>query len=135
MSNNYRKGRQIRAGRFRFDQAVVTDCWLWLLLTARGKGWKGGINGPRGGLRSYAQQAALYAMFRAGIGNPAFPPSGPSRHLIRNMKARGHWSMAVDVSEPQQLIRIASKLGVALHTPYPNEPWHVEAKRPFTVPK
>jgi hypothetical protein len=74
-------------------------------------------------------------MFRAGVGNPAFPPNGPSRHLIRNMKARGHWSMAVDVSEPQQLIRIASKLGVALHTPYPNEPWHVEAKRPFTVPK
>ena len=29
MSNNYRKGREIRRGRYRFDQAVVTDCWLW----------------------------------------------------------------------------------------------------------
>ena len=74
-------------------------------------------------------------MFRAGVGAPAFPPNGPSRHLIRNVKKKGGWYQAVDVSNPEELIAIAGRMGVKLHRPYPHEPWHVEAAKPFYAPK
>lgn len=123
-----------RKGRYRFDQARVTFAWLWLLTECRRRGWKGGINGQRGGLRTYAMQAALYALFLSGRGAPAFPPNGPSRHLIRNVGVDG-WKQAVDGSEIDELIRIAGELGVRLHRPYAHEPWHVEALEPFDAPE
>lgn len=128
-----RRARRLRRGRYRFDQAVVTGEWLALLLWARRHGgWKGGVNGKRGGLRTYAQQASLFALFKSGLGAPAFPPNGPSRHLIRNVRDHG-WKQAVDVSDPEGLIRAAAKRGVVLHRPYQGEPWHVEAKKPFAA--
>lgn len=126
-----RKKRRLRGGRYRFDQAVVSGEWLALLLWARREGgWNGGVNGKRGGLRTYAQQASLFALFKAGLGSPAFPPSGPSRHLIRNVRGRG-WKQAVDVTDPEGLIGAAAKRGVVLHRPYSGEPWHIEATKPF----
>jgi hypothetical protein len=124
-----------RMKRYKFGQASVNRTWYWLLHGARRRGWQGYINGPRGGLRTYLQQAQLYALYRSGRGAPAFPPNGPSRHLIRNVKKKGQWSMAVDVTGAEQLIRIAENMGVRLHRPYPHEPWHVEAVKPFRCPK
>jgi hypothetical protein len=121
--------------RYKFGQASVNRTWYWLLHGARKRGWQGYVNGPRGGLRTYLQQAQLYALYRAGRGAPAFPPNGPSRHLIRNVKKKGQWSMAVDVTGAEQLIRLAENMGVQLHRPYPHEPWHVEASKPFRCPK
>lgn len=119
---------------YRFDEAKINGLWYVLLKKARRKGWDGHINGPRGGARTYAQQASLWAAYLAGRGNPAFPPWGPSRHLRRNISTGKRWKLAVDVSDPQGLIRAAAKLGVRLHTPYPHEPWHVEAVEPFSFP-
>lgn len=121
--------------RYSFGQAKVNRSWYWLLMGARRRGWVGSINGPRGGLRTYLQQAQLYALYRSGRGAPAFPPNGPSRHLIRNVKKMGQWSAAVDVSDPVGLINAAAKMGVRLHRPYPHEPWHIEAAKPFSAPK
>lgn len=121
--------------RYSFGEAKVSRSWLWLLTEARKAGWRGWVNGPRGGLRTYLQQAQLFALYRSGKGAPAFPPNGPSRHLIRNVKKKGGWYQAVDVSDPQGLIAAAKKKGVELHRPYPHEPWHIEAKKPFYAPK
>ena len=121
--------------RYKFGEATVPRSWLWLLRKARHRGWNGWVNGPRGGLRTYAQQASLYALYKAGRGAPAFPPWGPSRHLVRNVKKKGGWYAAMDVSDPEGLIDAAAKLGVRLHRPYPHEPWHVEAVKPFYAPK
>ena len=129
-----RARRELRRRRHRFDHATVTWDWLWVLTECRRRGWRGGVNGRRGGLRTFAMQASLYALFLAGKGAPAFHPRGPSRHLIRNVKKRGGWSQAVDCTDPEGLIRQARELGVTLHRPYPHEPWHVEAKRRFRAP-
>lgn len=120
---------------YRFDQGRVTRPWLWLLRRARSRGWDGSLYGPRTGLRTYRQQLALWNAYQNGVGAPAFPPWGPSRHLIRNVRRHGKWYQAVDTNDVGELIAIARNLGVSLHTPYGNEPWHVEARRPFTAPR
>ena len=68
-------------------------------------------------------------------GIPAFPPWGPSRHLVRNVRRVGTWYQAVDTSDVPRLISIARGMNVSLHTPYGNEPWHVEARRSFGPPR
>jgi hypothetical protein len=120
---------------FRFDLGRVTKPWLWLLKSARRAGWNGRLAGSRTGLRTYAQQNSLYQAFLNGTGAPAFPPNGPSRHLIRNVKRRGRWAQAIDTQDVGTLIRIARRKGVHLHTPYSNEPWHVEATGYFRQPR
>lgn len=120
---------------YKFGPGKVRGSW-WLLLTrARKHGWKGNLTGPRSGGRTYVMQAGLYALYRAGIGAPAFPPGGPSRHMLRNIRGRKHWKQAVDVSDPQGLIRAAKKAGVELHQPYASESWHIESKRRFNARK
>lgn len=121
--------------RYRFDQGRVGRAWLWLLRSARHRGWTGRLAGPRTGLRTYAQQASLWRAYQNGTGAPAFPPWGPSRHLIRNVKPRGTWYQAVDTQDVSRLVRIARGLGVSLHVPYSREPWHVEARRSFGAPR
>lgn len=121
--------------RYRFDFGSVTRSWHWLLRNARRRGWRGSLYGHSTGLRTYAQQAALWNAYQNGTGNPAFPPWGPSRHLIRNVTRVGRWYQAVDTSYVPDLIRIARGLGVSLHTPYSGEPWHVEATRAFSPPR
>ncbi|HXH97814.1 MAG TPA: peptidoglycan-binding domain-containing protein [Gaiellaceae bacterium] len=121
----------------RFDQASVAEPWHELLFNCRGAGWGGGVNGRRGGARTYAMQLALWQLWRQGRGAPAFAPNGPSRHLRRNIDRLGGWAQAVDVTRPEDLIRLARGFGADLHQPYPTEPWHVEARRPFSfgIPK
>lgn len=132
----FRLRRQYRRQRHHFGSGTVNFTWLWLLESARRHGWKGALNGPSTGLRTYNQQAKLYNLFITGKGAPAFPPNGPSRHLEKNVKRLGQWSQAVDVSDPEGLIRAARKFGVRLHRPYlPQEPWHVEAAHKFHAPK
>lgn len=121
--------------RYRFDAGVVSRSWHWLLRSARNRGWRGTLYGPRTGLRTYAQQAALWNAYQSGRGAPAFPPWGPSRHLIRNVGRVGRWYQAVDTNDVGTLIRIARGLGVSLHVPYAGEPWHVEARRRFSPPR
>jgi hypothetical protein len=121
--------------RYRFDQGKVGRAWLWLLRAARNRGWSGHLAGPRTGLRTYAQQNQLWRAYQNGTGAPAFPPWGPSRHLIRNVKRRGTWYQACDTQDVPRLITIARRLGVSLHRPYGHEPWHVEARRPFGAPR
>jgi hypothetical protein len=120
--------------KFRFDRGKVTRPWLWLLRTARREGWSGHLAGTRTGLRTYQQQLELWNAFQNGTGAPAFPPWGPSRHLIRNVQARGRWYMAIDTQDVPRLIQIARRHGVRLHRPYSNEPWHVEAVQKFHAP-
>ena len=74
----------------------------------------------------------LYKKFLRG-GPGAFHPNGPSRHMRENVAKRGQWFHAVDVSRPGELVRVARGLGVDLHAPYPDEPWHIEAKAPFAL--
>jgi hypothetical protein len=121
--------------RYRFDLGRVGRSWLWLLRGARSRGWDGSLYGPRTGLRTYAQQASLWNAYQNGTGAPAFPPWGPSRHLVRNVRRVGTWYQAVDTSDVSGLIRIGRNMGVSLHTPYGNEPWHVEARRSFGPPR
>ncbi len=121
--------------RYRFDFGSVTRPWLWLLRAARRRGWRGSLYGERTGLRTYQQQLQLWNDYQAGRGAPAFPPWGPSRHLIRNVARVGRWYQAVDTSYVPDLIRIARGLGVSLHLPYSGEPWHVEATRSFSAPR
>lgn len=119
---------------YRFGAGRVTKPWLWLLKGARRAGWRGTLAGPRTGLRTYAQQASLYRAYLNGTGAPAFPPNGPSRHLLRNVKRLGRWAQAIDTQDVYTLIRYASRKGIRLHLPYSNEPWHVEARSYFRQP-
>lgn len=109
-----------------FKGARVTPEMKSLLVEAKRLGWKGSLNGPLSGIRTYQQQNQLYQKFLNG-GPPAFAPGGESRHELDNVEELGPLSMAVDVSKPNQLIKIAKKLGVNLVAPYPDEPWHIEA--------
>ncbi len=120
--------------RYRFDLGSVDRAWLWLLRTARRAGWSGHLAGSRTGLRTYAQQAALYQLFLEGRGAPAFPPWGPSRHMIHNVMRLGTWAQAVDTQDVGTLISIARRHGIHLHTPYASEPWHVESTTHFSAP-
>lgn len=117
---------------YRFDNgAKVNGLWYVLLKRARRHGWNGKLTGPRSGARTYAMQLSLWLLYKAGRGAPAFPPNGPSRHLRRNIGRGKRWKQAVDVSDAPGLIKAAAELGVKLHRPYPHEPWHVEAVKPF----
>jgi len=120
--------------KFRFDNGYVTRPWLWLLRMARRRGWTGHLLGSSSGLRTYAQQNALWQAYQNGTGNPAFPPWGPSRHLIRNVRSHGLWYQAIDTQDVTRLRRIARNHGVHLRVPYSNEPWHVEARYRFHAP-
>lgn len=122
-----------------YGQATVS-VEMWALLTrCRRLGWKGSVDGLRGGSRSYLMQKALWLLYQSGRGAPAFNPDAPDpqhlhRHMRSNIAALGGWSNAVDVSDPEGLIRAAAKLGVTLHRPYlPRETWHVEAVHPFKL--
>jgi hypothetical protein len=121
--------------RYRFDLGYVGRSWLWLLRGARRRGWDGTLYGPRTGLRTYAQQASLWNAYQNGTGAPAFPPWGPSRHLIRNVGRVGPWYQAVDTSDVGGLISHGRAMGASLRVPYSNEPWHVEARRSFGPPR
>ena len=112
----------------------VTPAWKLLLQRSRKAGWRGKTNGPLSGIRGRVEQKQLYDLWLSGRGAPAFPPSGPSRHLRRNIRFWGQWSQAVDVSRPRELVRAARSLGVELHAPYPPEPWHIEARYAFALP-
>lgn len=118
-----------------FRGASVTSPWQQLLLRAREKGWKGHLTGERAGVRTEQDQTVLWRKFKKGTGTPAFPPNGPSRHLEDNVRSKGDWYQAVDVTKPSQLVAVASSLGVSLHQPYAStEPWHIEAREAFSVP-
>lgn len=123
----------------KYGAALVSSEVWWLLTKCRTLGWKGAVDGSRAGARTYAQQKALWEAYLAGKGNPAFNPDAPDpkhlhRHMVLNIEALGGWSNAVDVSDPEGLIRAAAKLGIALHRPYnPPESWHVESRHPFKV--
>jgi hypothetical protein len=123
----------------KFDQATVTDLW-WLLLTrARRLGWKGKLTGPRSGSRTYLVQKALWLLFLSGRGAPAFNPDAPDpqhkrRHMRATIRLLGAWAQAVDVTDPEGLIRAAKRQRVALHRPYnPPEFWHVQAVKVFKL--
>lgn len=87
---------------------------------ARKKGWKGKSDGPVSGLRTYAEQKALWDAYQNGTGSPAFPPDGPSLHMVSNLpKNRLH---AVDMSDAARFCEITG-----WRRPYnPPEFWHVE---------
>lgn len=129
------EGRQVRFKTEVWMGTPVTPVWKELLERSKKAGWKGKTNGPRSGIRSYAQQERFYRLWRKGRGAPAFPPNGPSRHLGRNIARWGQWSQAVDVSRPKELIRIAGSLGAPLYAPYPPEPWHIQARHVFSLPE
>ena len=123
-------------------RGMVTSDWLWLLSEARKMGWNGSLKGPVSGMRTYEMQKKLYDCYRDKKncnGAPAFDPNGPNRsnamHLLNNVYREGEWRQAVDVHEPNQLIKIAGQLGVDLYQPYiDRETWHLEAKNPFKAP-
>lgn len=127
---------QLRPVPAKGGKAPTTRSWHLLLRRAKQEGWKGHLNGPISSVRTRSDQKYLYEAFLAGWGAPAFHPDGPSRHLARNIRWRGQWAQAVDVSRAEELIVVArEKLGVFLHQPYSDEPWHIEARSPFTLQK
>lgn len=116
------------------DGARVNGLWAALLSAARTGGWDGRVKGSVSGLRTHDEQAALYRLYLAGRGAPAFPADGPSRHLLANVRVLGPWAQAVDVTHARELIRVGAELGVDLTCPYyPSEPWHVEAVARFDL--
>jgi hypothetical protein len=124
----------------RFDQATVSPLFWVLLTKCRRAGWRGGVNGRRGGSRTYAMQKSLWVLYQAHLGSAAFNPDAPDpqnkhRHMRSTIRRSGQWRQAVDVSDVPGLVRTAAMLGVKLHTPYPKEPWHVEAASPFVLTK
>lgn len=112
----------------------LTPSWKKLLLRIRQDGWKGRTNGPLSGLRTHKGQKKLWTCFRRGVCPPAFHPRGPSRHLHRNVRGWGQWSLAVDVSRPEGLVQRARRMGVPLWVPYDSEPWHIEALSVWSLP-
>lgn len=114
-------------------KARLTRAWAELIHRAHELGWKGSLKGSVSGLRTYSEQRELYLAFLRGEGAPAFHPSGPSRHMIKNVRRNGQWYAAVDVTRPEELIRIARRAGVDLVQPYADEPWHIEALTPFIL--
>jgi hypothetical protein len=104
-----------RAGVKRFDGAAVTPLFRVLLTKCRAMGWRGRITGSRGGLRLRDREPG-------------------SRHARSIVKKLGQWSQAVDVTDPEGLIRAAASLDVTLRqTHLPSEPSHVEAAGPFVL--
>lgn len=128
------ESRQVRFPSEEWRGTPVTPAWKMLLERSRKAGWRGKTNGPLSGVRRHGQQKYLYDLWIRGRGAPAFPPSGPSRHLLRNIRRWGQWSQAVDVSRPRELVRAARSLGVELYAPYDPEPWHIEARYAFSLP-
>lgn len=86
-------GFALSRGGVNFDGHVVAGWIAPILSWARAHGWGGSVTS---GYRSFSQQAALYARYRAG-GNIAAVP-GESNHEKLNYPGG-----AVDVSEPAQL--------------------------------
>lgn len=115
------------------EAGKLTRSWAALIFAAQMNGWSGSLNGPISGVRTYGEQKDLHKKFVLGLGPPAFHPDGPSKHILKNINREGQWSQAVDVSRPGELIRVARTLGVDLYRPYDDEPWHIEAKRPFAL--
>jgi len=128
LSANLPQAKLESHGWWRLDHRRTSSAWLVLMYKARRMGWKGYVSS---GIRTRAEQAHLHHLFMIGEGAPAFKPDGPSRHLERNVLNNGGWYQAVDVTKPEQLIKLADKLGVTLHQPYGDEPWHIEATQPF----
>lgn len=128
LAANLPQARLESHGWWRYNHNRLSSAWLVLLDKARDMGWKGSLSS---GIRTRAEQAHLHHLFLIGEGAPAFKPDGPSRHLERNVLDNGGWYQAVDVKKPEQLIKLAARLGVTLHQPYWDEPWHLEATQPF----
>jgi hypothetical protein len=122
-----------------YGQATVSAEMFVLLHRCTRLGWKGSVDGVRGGSRTYLMQKALWLLYQSGRGAPAFNPDATDphhlhRHMRSNIAVLGGWSNAVDVSDPVGLIRAAARLGITLHRPYnPPETWHVEAVKPFKL--
>lgn len=117
-----------------FAGARLTRPMALLLRTAALSGWRGKVNGPVSGARTHSEQADLHRRFLRGKGAPAFRPGTRSRHETRNVRLLGGWSQAIDVSRPGELLQVASEFGVGLSQPYSDEPWHIEAEGPFSLP-
>ena len=76
------------------------------------------------GNRTRAEQAELYAKYKAGTGNLAARP-GTSNH--EHGDAADATIGGVDLASNAKAKQLAAELG--LHFPVPGEPWHVEVKR------
>jgi hypothetical protein len=112
---------------------TLTRSWSALIFAAQMSGWQGSLNGDISGVRTYKEQKELHRDFLRGVSPAAFHPDGPSRHILKNINKKGQWSQAVDVSRPRELIRVAADFGVELYQPYKDEPWHIEARKPFKL--
>lgn len=117
---------------YRFGPGRVRGSLYILLTLAKRDGWNGSLNGSMSGARAGWQQRFLWLKSKVG-GAPAHPPGGPSRHETKNTQGKNHWRQAIDASDVDTLIRKARDMGVRLHRPYGNEPWHVEAARRFSA--
>lgn len=117
-------------GWWTWNHERLSSPWMMLLSKAHQMGWRGELNS---GIRTYGEQAHLYSLFVRGLGAPAFKPNGPSRHLEGNVKNHGGWYQAVDVTYPLTLMKLARRIGVPLHQPYVDEPWHLESAHPFSA--
>lgn len=79
--------------------------------------WGGSFNGPASGVRTYAEQARLYALYLSGRGNPAYPPTSPrANHMERNIRRDGFHAGDTNRAIPGYYER------------YSNEPWHREKR-------
>jgi hypothetical protein len=105
----------------KFDGKAVTRTFSRLLWDCRHHGWSGKLNS---GKRSRAMQLRLYLgwLHRLPGFNPANPPD-------KSAHCRNGWHSAVDITEPDELMRVAQKRGWPVRRPYPGEPWHIEFRR------
>lgn len=105
----------------KFDGKPVTRTFSRLLWDCRHHGWKGELTS---GKRSRARQLRLYLGFLRHL--PGFNPADPPD---KSTHCKNGWRSAVDVTVPEQFVRIARDRGWPAYRPHPKEPWHVEFTR------
>lgn len=130
-----------------FDGTPVFHGLAVILTLARANGWRGTLNSAdrrkgvaeRYGKKSQWRLYMEYWVWRVAGSNPANPP-GRSTHELRSdgVAYRGPvgrplawWQLGLDVTEPEQLIRVCSQLGFSLRQPYSSgsERHHVNLRK------
>lgn len=101
-----------------FDGKPVTRTYSRMLWDCRRNGWSGTLTS---GKRSWAKQLWLWRGWMAR--KPGF---NPANHPKDSRHCKTGWRCAVDVSEGDELVRVALRRGWPVTRPYAHEPWHVE---------
>jgi hypothetical protein len=103
------------------DEFVSRE-WYPVLIEARRRGWDGDVSEGR---RDLARQRFFFNCMQCCCCNNCNTAAFPSPFAPHIRVGRG--DHAIDVTEPDELIRILENMGLDVHRPVAGEDWHVEA--------